>query len=169
MVALGVIFFGATGWYFWRQLQKSQHERQIHRMLESLGVKYLHDIILPDGIEGYTYIDYLLLTPNGIAGRATGAVSLNGISDLTLDAHLDLEFNSGIAIDETIGNTTNSEIKFAENGGEDIIFDMDAGTNAVGLKSSSGVDELAMGAVDDLTGVGTIAFDAEDSTISLAA
>ncbi len=66
MVALGIIFFVATVWYFWRQLQKSRHERQIHRMLESLGVKYLHDIILPDGIEGYTYIDYLLLTPNGI-------------------------------------------------------------------------------------------------------
>ena len=66
MVALGVVFFAATGWYFWRQFQKSQHERQIHRTLESLGVKYLHDIILPDGIEGYTYIDYLLLTPNGI-------------------------------------------------------------------------------------------------------
>jgi hypothetical protein len=66
MVALGIIIFVATVWYFWRQLQKSRHERQIHRMLESLGVKYLHDIILPDGIEGYTYIDYLLLTPNGI-------------------------------------------------------------------------------------------------------
>ncbi|MCK4586503.1 MAG: NERD domain-containing protein [Gammaproteobacteria bacterium] len=66
MVALGVIFFGATGWYFWRQLQKTRHQRQIHKVLESLGTKYLHDIILPDGIEGYTYIDYLLLTPKGM-------------------------------------------------------------------------------------------------------
>jgi len=69
---------------------------------------------------------------------------------------------------ETIGNATNSEIAFTENSGEDFIFDMDAGTNAIGLKSSTGVDELAMGAVDDLTGVGTIVFDAAASTITLA-
>ena len=66
MVALGTIFIGATGWYFWRHLKKTRHQRQIHKVLESLGTKYLHDIILPDGIEGYTYIDYLLLTPNGM-------------------------------------------------------------------------------------------------------
>jgi hypothetical protein len=35
-------------------------------VLESIGVSYIKDIILPDGIEGYTYIDYLLLTPKGI-------------------------------------------------------------------------------------------------------
>jgi hypothetical protein len=78
----------------------------------------------------------------------------------------DITLSSG----ETITNTTNSEIKFLENtGSEDLIFDMDAGTNTVGLKSGSGVDTIAMGTVDDLSGVGTIAFDAEDSTISLAA
>ncbi len=66
LVTAGAIFVIATGWYFWRHLEKTRHQRQIHKVLESLGTKYLHDIILPDGIEGYTYIDYLLLTPNGM-------------------------------------------------------------------------------------------------------
>ena len=64
-VAVAIIFIGA-GWYVWRHLSKTRHQRQIHKVLESIGAKYLHDIILPDGIEGYTHIDYLLLAPNGV-------------------------------------------------------------------------------------------------------
>ncbi len=87
----------------------------------------------------------------------TGALTVGSfIGDITLSSA------------ETITNTTDSEINFAEDGGEDFIFDMDASSNAIGLKSTTGVVELAMGAVDDLSGVGTIAFDAEDSSISLA-
>lgn len=66
LIAAGIIFVLVTAWYIWRYLQKTRHQRQIHKVLESLGTKYLHDIILPDGIEGYTYIDYLLLTPKGM-------------------------------------------------------------------------------------------------------
>lgn len=103
----------------------------------------------------------------------TAAGALTAVSGTipTMTVSTSLTAGSGIILDsaESITNAVNSEINFAENSGEDIIFDMDAGTNAVGLKSSTGVDELAMGDVDDLTGVGTIAFDAEDSSISLAA
>ena len=34
-------------------------------MVESLGVKYLHDVVLPDGVDGLIFIDYLLLVPTG--------------------------------------------------------------------------------------------------------
>jgi len=57
---------GIGGWYYWRHLDKSWNQRQVSQVLESIGVSYIQDIILPDGIEGYTYIDYLLLTPKGI-------------------------------------------------------------------------------------------------------
>ena len=60
------ILVSVGGWYYWRHLDKSWNQRQVSQVLESIGVSYIQDIILPDGIEGYTYIDYLLLTPKGI-------------------------------------------------------------------------------------------------------
>ena len=45
-----------------------------------------------------------VLQAAGIAGRAAGAVSLNGVSGVTLAANMELEFNrTGAAINETIG------------------------------------------------------------------
>ena len=100
---------------------------------------------------------------SGSTWSITSAGALTAVSGIipTMTVATSLTAGSGIVLDsaETITNAVNSEIKFAENAGEDLIFDMDAGTNAVGLKSSTGVDELAMGDVDDLTGVGTITFD----------
>ena len=69
--------------------------------------------------------------------------------------------------DETITNTTNSEIQFTGSGGEDFAFDMNAASNTIGLTTTSGVTGLAFGVVDDLSGVGTIAFDQAASSISL--
>jgi hypothetical protein len=100
--------------------------------------------------------DVLVAGALGVTGAITGG---SYVGDLTM--------SSG----ETLTNTVDSEIRLTENtGSEDLIFDMDAGSNAVGLKSSSGVDELAMGAVDDLTGVRTIVFDADSgAAIALTA
>ena len=75
----------------------------------------------------------------------------------------DITLSSG----ETITNTTNTEINFAQNGGEDFIFDMDSGANALGFKSGTGIDEIAFGTVDDLTGIGSIEFDAAAAAITL--
>lgn len=94
------------------------------------------------------------------SGAITAGTGLVATTTLAVGGTVTLE--SG----ETIANTTASEIVFAEGGAEDIILDMDAGSNAVGLKSSTGVDELAMGTVDDLTGVGTIVMDAAAASIT---
>lgn len=64
VVAL-LIIIGAV-WYARVQINKSRHLRHIHKVLESLGVKYLRDIVLPDGLEGAVFIDYLLLVPDGV-------------------------------------------------------------------------------------------------------
>ena len=98
----------------------------------------------------------VLTAVSGVVPTMTVATLLDATSGITLDN------------DETITNATDTEIKFAQNAGEDLIFDMDASTNIVGLKSSTGVIGLAMGAVDDLSGVGSIAFDTVASSISLA-
>ena len=60
------VIISVVGWYTWRHLDRSWNQRQISQVLQSIGVKFLQDIMLPDGIEGYTYIDYLLLTPKGM-------------------------------------------------------------------------------------------------------
>jgi len=99
-----------------------------------------------------------------------GDVAIAGTLDVT-GAFSAASFTGDIILSsaETITNTIDSEIKFAEDSGEDLIFDMDSASNAIGLKSSTGVDELAMGTVDDLTGVGTIVMDAAECSVSCTA
>ncbi|KKK78820.1 hypothetical protein LCGC14_2839730, partial [marine sediment metagenome] len=110
-------------------------------------------------------------TGSGYDIEGTSATWYATAGGILVGTSLDATGAAGLTLqnDETITNTTNSEITFLQDGGEDLTFDMDAATNAVGLKSSTGVDELAMGTVDDLTGVGTIVFDQVASSISLAA
>jgi len=62
IVAASVI---AVGFYIWKQSRKSKHQRHAHKVVDSLGVKYLRDVVLPDGIDGLVFIDYLLLVPGG--------------------------------------------------------------------------------------------------------
>jgi hypothetical protein len=66
LAAIAVLLIVGGGIYFWRQLQKNRHQRHITNVLESLGVKYLKDVVLPDGLDGLAFIDYLLLVPDGV-------------------------------------------------------------------------------------------------------
>jgi len=59
LVLIGVIFF------LRKQSHKGKHQRHTHKVIEFLGVKYLHNVVLPDGIDGLVFIDYLLLVPDG--------------------------------------------------------------------------------------------------------
>ncbi len=68
LVALS--FIGAII-YVWKQTRKNKHQRHAHKVVDSLGVKYLCDIVLPDGIEGLVFIDYLLLVPGGFVAIDT--------------------------------------------------------------------------------------------------
>lgn len=109
----------------------------------------------------------------GDAWYITGAGALTAVSGTipTMTVATLLDATSGITLDndETITNSTDTEIKFAQNAGEDLIFDMDYSTNVIQLKSSTGLNGINFGNVDDLTYLGSIAFDAAASTITLAA
>lgn len=52
--------------YFRRQHRATHHERHVEKTLRALGAPLLHNVVLPDGIDGLAFIDYLLLTPKGI-------------------------------------------------------------------------------------------------------
>ncbi len=110
---------------------------------------------------------------SGSTWSVTSAGALIAVSGTipTMTVATSLTAGSGIILDsgDTLRNSTDTEFLFTDTGGENFSIDMDAASNAIGLKSGSGVDELQLGDIDDLTGVGTIVFDAEDSSISLAA
>ena len=59
LLTIGVIFF------LWKQTRKTCHQRHVQKVIESLGVKYLHNAVFPDGVDGLVFIDYLLLSPLG--------------------------------------------------------------------------------------------------------
>lgn len=65
LVVAVIVVVGAI-WYIRKQLKASHHQRHVQKVLESLGLKYLRDVVLPDGLEGMAFIDYLLLVPNGV-------------------------------------------------------------------------------------------------------
>jgi len=111
-------------------------------------------------------------TGTGYDIEGTAAVWYVDVDGSIVAPDLDLTGAAGLVLsnDETITNATDTEIRFFDVGSnEDFIFDLNAGTNAVGLKSGTGVDELAMGTIDDLTGVGTIVMDAAAASITLTA
>ncbi len=92
---------------------------------------------------------------------AVVAATVTTTSTVTATAGLVLQ-NGG-----TLTNSTDSEFTFTD-AAEDLTLDMDSATNVVGLKSTTGITGLSLGAVDDLTGVGSIAFDAAAASISTA-
>jgi len=65
LIIAAVIVAGAAAWHFWRQRQKTRHERHVEKTIQSLGMDYLKDVVLPDGLDGLAFIDYLLLVPKG--------------------------------------------------------------------------------------------------------
>ena len=63
---VALLALGVAGYYFWRQNLASQHQRHVATVIQGLGVDYLRDVVIPDGIDGLAFIDYLLLTPKGL-------------------------------------------------------------------------------------------------------
>lgn len=63
--AITVISLVSVIVYLWRQAQKTKHQRHARKVIESLGLKFLQNVVLPDGVDGLAFIDYLLLVPDG--------------------------------------------------------------------------------------------------------
>ncbi|MBN4079217.1 NERD domain-containing protein [Beggiatoa alba] len=62
--ALALLVLG-VGFFIWKQMHKGRHQRHAQKVIESLGIKYLHNAVFPDGIDGLVFIDYLLLVKGG--------------------------------------------------------------------------------------------------------
>ncbi len=63
---IAILLIIGIGSYIYLRFRKTKHQRHIQNVLESLGLKYVNDIVLPDGVDGLAFIDYLLLVHNGV-------------------------------------------------------------------------------------------------------
>jgi len=58
---LVVLLFLAVGFYWWRSRTSS-----LKRKLNYISSEYQRHIVIPDGLDGYIELDYLLLTTHGL-------------------------------------------------------------------------------------------------------
>ena len=107
---------------------------------------------------------------SGSTWQVTSAGALTVVSGVIPTLTVNTTFTVGATIDMTnggkISNATNNEIEFEENSEE---LSMAFTSNTITWATDTAIDAMAFGVVDDLTGIGTIAFDAAASTITLAA
>ena len=106
-----------------------------------------------DGTAGYDIQGTSDTWQVGIDGTATFVGLTVTTEDLALENGAEIQ------------NVVDTEVRFIEDNGsanEDFIFDF--GTNVITLKSGTDVVELAMGTVDNLSGVDDITFDAAGTT-----
>lgn len=81
----------------------------------------------------------------------------------TVSGALTASTNITLANGGLITNDTNNEIEFEENGEE---FSLAFTSDTITLATDTGIDTLDLGVVDDLTGVGSIGFDAAAAQIT---
>ncbi|MGD8379849.1 MAG: nuclease-related domain-containing protein [Gammaproteobacteria bacterium] len=80
-VGLGLIAVGAT--VLWRE--RSGRQRRMEKALKAMSHDMLSDFVIPDGMDGFIHVDYLLLTATGllvvdakdIDGRIFGAEKMD--------------------------------------------------------------------------------------------
>ena len=61
LLAILVIFVLA---HFFRRWQSGGESRVVEQLIKSNSVTYMKDIVIPDGVYGYHFIDYLALMPD---------------------------------------------------------------------------------------------------------
>lgn len=50
----------------WPVIKEKLHERKLMRVIKKFGRETMHDVMLPDGLGGFTYIEHLVLSANAI-------------------------------------------------------------------------------------------------------
>lgn len=60
-----ISLFGLGLWLLWPTLCRRQKEKALLRTLHNLGPEVQRDVVLENGIDGLTFIDFVVLTPNG--------------------------------------------------------------------------------------------------------
>lgn len=64
-LVIALLLLAGVGWHIWCHWKKNRHQRHVEAVIKSLGLPTLRNVVLPDGLDGLAFIDYLLLVPNG--------------------------------------------------------------------------------------------------------
>ena len=60
------VISAALVFYLVRALRRRAERKRLHETIASIGVEYLREVLVPDGMGGSMHVDYLLLTTRGI-------------------------------------------------------------------------------------------------------
>ncbi len=63
---LAVVLLVLGVWLLWRHLRSGREIRRLERVLREFSREEMQNIVLPDGLDGWVWIDRLLLTPGGL-------------------------------------------------------------------------------------------------------
>lgn len=63
LMAIVIIFIAA---HFFRRWQAGGEARAVEQLIKSASVTYMKDLVIPDGVYGYHFIDYLVLMPDTV-------------------------------------------------------------------------------------------------------
>lgn len=66
LAIIALILLAGAGWYICSRLQKTRHQRHLQSVITSLGLPYIRNVVLPDGLDGLAFIDYLIQLPDGV-------------------------------------------------------------------------------------------------------
>jgi len=66
LVPVVFLVFCTLLWLSVRSVQKNKDTNKIRIIIKNISTNYVKDIALPDGLGGYVFIDYMILTPTGI-------------------------------------------------------------------------------------------------------
>jgi len=64
-LSFGVIIFGILI-LIWRTMRAGQSHQHFPRIIKKISKYYLKSVIVPDAVEGSSFIDWLVLTPRGV-------------------------------------------------------------------------------------------------------
>ena len=66
-IAIGV-FVALCGllWVIIKFINKDAENKKIKKVLKSIGTDFVQNVAIPDGLEGFVFFDYMVLTPTGI-------------------------------------------------------------------------------------------------------
>ena len=60
-IAVALAGLGLLAWFF-----LTAKSRRVKSLVKQVSYESLQNVLIPDGMDGFTYFDYLLLTPNGL-------------------------------------------------------------------------------------------------------
>ncbi|MDH5377326.1 MAG: NERD domain-containing protein [Gammaproteobacteria bacterium] len=67
LIISSILLFALLVLFFVKRVKLNKDQRQLHKVIKSVSKHYMRDIFIPDGLGGFKHIDYVVLTPAGIA------------------------------------------------------------------------------------------------------